>query len=297
MKATNGSCYLVSLLKMVGDAIASVGTSRPALRAWFETPRSYDTAYGLMSMDGYGGQRHESRRRARAPERLDAAGRGSDGRLMSLVGKASGGGAPKSLEALYSRIAGSLRGILAAIIAIDLAFILLFLAMVFLDVNNASRAWSGLFRARLDMLERVAAGAIPSGSLPLVHRLAIARDGTVTKAPNVSLNRNKAQPQRILRKDPRLGSGAYHRDLLSRPRRRRPTRPFRQGRGGIPRSPLFRAAGFFPFGRLHETGHREARESCDIRSTRGRSATSTGPALSASREGAYSHPSGNPCPP
>jgi branched-chain amino acid transport system substrate-binding protein len=54
MKATNGSHYTVSILHILYDAIRSVGSSREALKAYFETPRTYDTAYGLMTVDEYG---------------------------------------------------------------------------------------------------------------------------------------------------------------------------------------------------------------------------------------------------
>ena len=54
MKATNGSAYTVSLLHILHTAIEEVGPSRAALRAYFNTPRTYDTSYGRMSMDEYG---------------------------------------------------------------------------------------------------------------------------------------------------------------------------------------------------------------------------------------------------
>jgi branched-chain amino acid transport system substrate-binding protein len=54
MKATNGSQYSVSILHMLYDAIGKVGASRAALKAYFETPRTYDTSYGKMAIDEYG---------------------------------------------------------------------------------------------------------------------------------------------------------------------------------------------------------------------------------------------------
>jgi hypothetical protein len=54
MKATNGSHYTVSILHILYEAIRSVSSSREDLKAYFETPRTYDTAYGLMTVDEYG---------------------------------------------------------------------------------------------------------------------------------------------------------------------------------------------------------------------------------------------------
>jgi len=54
MTATNGSFYLVSILDIIRQAVEAVGPSRAALKSWLETPRSYETAYGLLSMDEYG---------------------------------------------------------------------------------------------------------------------------------------------------------------------------------------------------------------------------------------------------
>jgi ABC-type branched-subunit amino acid transport system substrate-binding protein len=54
MKATNGSAYSVSILDSIYGAIRQVGTSRAALKAYFETPRVYATSYGEISMDEYG---------------------------------------------------------------------------------------------------------------------------------------------------------------------------------------------------------------------------------------------------
>ncbi len=54
MTATNGSSYAVSLLRAIYKAIQQVGAERQALRTYFEIPRSYDTAYGEMSMDEFG---------------------------------------------------------------------------------------------------------------------------------------------------------------------------------------------------------------------------------------------------
>ena len=54
MEATNGSVYAASILHILYDAIQEVGFSRTALKAYFETPRAYETGYGKMSMDEYG---------------------------------------------------------------------------------------------------------------------------------------------------------------------------------------------------------------------------------------------------
>jgi len=54
MKATNGSYYAISVCRILYDAITAVGSSRDALKVWFETPRIYDTIYGKIAMDEYG---------------------------------------------------------------------------------------------------------------------------------------------------------------------------------------------------------------------------------------------------
>ncbi|MBF0413072.1 MAG: ABC transporter substrate-binding protein [Desulfamplus sp.] len=54
MKATNGSHYAVSVSHILYDAIREVGYSREAIKAYFETPRIYDTIYGSIAMDQYG---------------------------------------------------------------------------------------------------------------------------------------------------------------------------------------------------------------------------------------------------
>ncbi len=54
MTATNGSMYLISIMHLIFDAIEAVGPSRERLKAWFEEPRTYETAYGLISMDASG---------------------------------------------------------------------------------------------------------------------------------------------------------------------------------------------------------------------------------------------------
>jgi ABC-type branched-subunit amino acid transport system substrate-binding protein len=54
MKATNGSLYAVSILHILYDALEKVGASRDELKKYFETPRTYDTSFGKMSIDKYG---------------------------------------------------------------------------------------------------------------------------------------------------------------------------------------------------------------------------------------------------
>lgn len=54
MKATNGSQYAVSVLHLLYEAIKQVGSSREAVKAYFETPRVYDTVYGKIALDEYG---------------------------------------------------------------------------------------------------------------------------------------------------------------------------------------------------------------------------------------------------
>lgn len=54
MKATNGSSYSASILRVLYDTIQQVGASRAALKTYFETPRTYDTNYGRLAMDEYG---------------------------------------------------------------------------------------------------------------------------------------------------------------------------------------------------------------------------------------------------
>ena len=54
MKATNGSHYSASILQILYEAIQQVGDSRAALKTYFETPRTYDTSYGKMSIDEFG---------------------------------------------------------------------------------------------------------------------------------------------------------------------------------------------------------------------------------------------------
>jgi branched-chain amino acid transport system substrate-binding protein len=54
MKATNGSQYTVSILHLLYAAISEVGASRPALKAYLETPRTYETIYGPIAVDAYG---------------------------------------------------------------------------------------------------------------------------------------------------------------------------------------------------------------------------------------------------
>jgi ABC-type branched-subunit amino acid transport system substrate-binding protein len=54
MKATNGTHYSVSILHILYDAIQKVGSSREAIKTYFEMPRIFDTSYGKMGMDEYG---------------------------------------------------------------------------------------------------------------------------------------------------------------------------------------------------------------------------------------------------
>ena len=54
MKATNGSHYSASILRLIYEAIRKVGASREAIRKYFQVPREYDTSYGTMAIDEYG---------------------------------------------------------------------------------------------------------------------------------------------------------------------------------------------------------------------------------------------------
>jgi len=54
MKTTNGSQYSISVLHILYDSIKQVGASREAINTYFETPRTYDTAYDKMAMNEYG---------------------------------------------------------------------------------------------------------------------------------------------------------------------------------------------------------------------------------------------------
>jgi branched-chain amino acid transport system substrate-binding protein len=54
MTATNGSFYLVSILHIIQEALQAAGPARKALKTWLEIPRSYDTAYGPLSIDEFG---------------------------------------------------------------------------------------------------------------------------------------------------------------------------------------------------------------------------------------------------
>lgn len=54
MKVTNAAQYTVSLLHLLYAAIKEVGASRAALKAYFETPRVYETCYGPTPMDEFG---------------------------------------------------------------------------------------------------------------------------------------------------------------------------------------------------------------------------------------------------
>jgi branched-chain amino acid transport system substrate-binding protein len=54
MTATNGSLYLVSILHIIRQAVEAAGPSRAALKSWLETPRTYETAYGLLALDEFG---------------------------------------------------------------------------------------------------------------------------------------------------------------------------------------------------------------------------------------------------
>ena len=54
MNVTNASQYTVSILHLLYQAIKEVGASREAIKAYFETPRVYDTSYGKTAMDAYG---------------------------------------------------------------------------------------------------------------------------------------------------------------------------------------------------------------------------------------------------
>jgi ABC-type branched-subunit amino acid transport system substrate-binding protein len=54
LEASKASEYTVSVLNILYQAIREVGSSREALREYFETPRLYDTSYGEVMMDEYG---------------------------------------------------------------------------------------------------------------------------------------------------------------------------------------------------------------------------------------------------
>lgn len=51
MKATNGSHYALSVLTIMYEAIRKIGFSREDLKAYFQTPRIYDTIYGKIAVD------------------------------------------------------------------------------------------------------------------------------------------------------------------------------------------------------------------------------------------------------
>jgi hypothetical protein len=54
IKATNGTFYMISILHILEEALGEVGPSPVKLKAWFEEPRTYMTAYGELSMNAYG---------------------------------------------------------------------------------------------------------------------------------------------------------------------------------------------------------------------------------------------------
>ena len=54
MKATNGSHYASSVSHILYEGIRNAGSSREAIKAYFETPRIYDTIYGKITINEYG---------------------------------------------------------------------------------------------------------------------------------------------------------------------------------------------------------------------------------------------------
>jgi branched-chain amino acid transport system substrate-binding protein len=54
MEATKGSNYTASTLNILYQGIRAAGVSRESLKAYFDVPRAYNTAYGEVSLDEYG---------------------------------------------------------------------------------------------------------------------------------------------------------------------------------------------------------------------------------------------------
>ncbi len=93
----------------------------------------------------------------------------------------------KSIRFLHTKIGFVLKWNWIIFLLANVVFLLIFVVIDFLRLQDSSASWNALFLNRLHQVENMVDTGTPDPSMPVVHTVIIAADGTIRKAPHSTL--------------------------------------------------------------------------------------------------------------